>query len=230
MITEIGRLAELTTADLAEAKSRGWILAVPIGSTEQHGPHLPLSTDTIVATELCERLAEARSDVVIAPAISIGSSGEHQAFAGTLSIGQDALELLVIELCRSAAETFEHVVLVSGHGGNAAALRRAVERLNAESRDVHLHQPRVEGDLHAGRSETSMILALRPDLVRDAAVVGDTRPLAEIWPQLRDGGVVAVSPSGVLGDPTGAGAAEGAGLLEAMSADLVGAVNTWRSS
>src|SRR5580704_3715277 len=164
-------LAELTTTDLAEAKSRGWILAVPLGSTEQHGPHLPLSTDTIVATELCHRLGEARSDVVIAAPLAVGSSGEHQGFAGTLSIGQEALELVAVELCRSATETFEHVVLVSGHGVNAAALRRAVERLKNESRDVHLHQPRVEGDLHAGRSETSLLLALRPDLVRDGAVV-----------------------------------------------------------
>jgi creatinine amidohydrolase len=223
------RLHELTTLDLAEAKRLGWILAVPVGSTEQHGPHLPLATDTIVADELCERLGEARSDVVIAPPIAVGSSGEHQAFAGTLSIGQEALEAVVVELCRSATETFDHVVLVSGHGGNAAALRRAVERLTAESRDVHLHQPRVEGDLHAGRSETSLILALRPDLVRTAAVVGDTRPLAEIWPQLRDGGVAAVSPSGVLGDPTGATAAEGRALLDGMTADLVGAVSSWQA-
>jgi creatinine amidohydrolase len=220
-------LDELTTTDLVEAKSRGWVLAVPLGSTEQHGPNLPLSTDTLVAAELGRRLGEARSDVVVAAPMPFGSSGEHQSFAGTLSIGQEALELVALELCRSATETFDHVVLVSGHGGNAMALRRAVERLKAESRDVHLHQPRLEGDLHAGRTETSLMLALRPELVRAEPVVGDPRPLTEIWPTLRDGGVAAVSPSGVLGDPSGASAAEGTALLEAMTADLVGAVSAW---
>lgn len=223
-------LDELTTVELAEAKRSGWVLAVPLGSTEQHGPHLPLSTDTVVAAELCRRLGDARSDVVTAPAIPVGSSGEHQGFAGTLSIGQDALELMVLELCRSATETFDHVVLVNGHGGNAVALRRAVELLRRESRDVHLHLPRVEGDLHAGRTETSMMLALRPDLVRTAPVAGNTRALAEIWPELRSGGVVAVSPSGVLGDPTGASAREGSALLDAMTVDLLASVNTWRAA
>lgn len=223
-------LEELTTPELADARRAGWILAVPLGSTEQHGPHLPLSTDTIVATELCRLLAEARSDVVVGPAVPIGSSGEHQAFAGTLSIGQDALESVVVELCRSATETFDHVVLVSGHGGNAVALRRAAGVLRKESRDVHLHLPRVEGDLHAGRTETSLMLALRPDLVRPEPVVGDTRPLAEIWPELRTGGVAAVSPSGVLGDPTHASAREGRALLDAMTAELVASVNGWRAA
>jgi len=71
---------------------------------------------------VCERLASMRADVLVAPPLAYGSSGEHAGFPGTLSIGQDALELLVVELGRSASETFDHLLLVSAHGGNAAAV------------------------------------------------------------------------------------------------------------
>lgn len=205
------------------------MLAVPLGSTEQHGPHLPLSTDTDIAVALCERLAAARDDVLIAPAVAYGSSGEHAGFPGTLSIGQEALELLVVELCRSASETFGHLLLVSAHGGNAEPVTRAAERLTRESRNVHVFMPRWNGDPHAGRPETSMLLALTPQRVRMRhAVRGDTRPLAQTWPLLRTGGVRAISDNGILGDPTGAGAAEGLALLDRIAADLVAEVGAWR--
>ena len=77
-------LADLAWPDVAERAAAGAVLAVPLGSTEQHGPHLPLSTDTDIAVALCGRLASARSDVLIAPAVAYGSSGEHDGFAGTL--------------------------------------------------------------------------------------------------------------------------------------------------
>lgn len=204
----------------------GAVLAVPLGATEQHGAHLPLSTDTDLAVALCRRLADARPDVVVAPAVPYGSSGEHAGFPGTISIGADATELLVLELGRSAAETFDRIVLVSAHGGNAAPVGRAVARLRAESRDVLLHQPRWPGEPHAGRAETALLLALRPDTVRmGEAVAGDTRPLAELLPALRAGGVRAVTPTGVLGDPRGATAAEGAALLHRLAADLLAEVD-----
>jgi mycofactocin system creatininase family protein len=204
------------------------ILAVPVGSTEQHGPHLPLSTDTDVAVALSTRLAAARDDVLIAPAIAYGSSGEHAGFAGTLSIGQDALELLLVELGRSACETFDRVLLVSAHGGNHEPVTRAVATLRAESRDVRAHMPRWAGEPHAGRTETAMLLSLTPDRVRmDRAEPGDTRPLSELLPALRAGGVRAVAPNGVLGDPTGATAAEGATLLDELAAVLAKDVEGW---
>jgi creatinine amidohydrolase len=204
------------------------VLAVPLGSTEQHGPHLPLSTDTDIAVALCRRLAQAREDVLIAPAAAYGSAGEHSGFAGTLSIGQPALEELVVELGRSAAETFGHIVLVSAHGGNAQPVTRAVRRLRAESREVCLFMPRWRGDPHAGRPETAMLLALTSDRVDlREAVAGDTRPLAQIWPVLRAGGVRAVSDSGVLGDPTGATAQEGDALLDELAAELISEVAAW---
>jgi mycofactocin system creatininase family protein len=204
------------------------ILAVPVGSTEQHGPHLPLSTDTDVAVALSNRLAAARDDVLIAPPIAYGSSGEHAGFAGTLSIGREALELLLVELGRSACETFARVLLVSAHGGNHGPVTRAVTRLRAESRDVRAHMPRWEGEPHAGRTETAMILALTPDRVwMDRAEPGDTRPLTEVMPALRAGGVRAVAPNGVLGDPTGATAIEGAALLDELAAVLRKDVEGW---
>lgn len=222
------RLDDLTSPGVGRRVVQGAVLAVPLGSTEQHGPHLPLSTDTDVAVELGRRLAAARPDVVLAPAVPYGASGEHAGFAGTLSIGEAALELLVLELGRSATETFDRMVLVSAHGGNAGAIGRAVDRLRYEGRDVRLYQPRWDGDAHAGRTETSMMLALRPAAVSLAdAVPGETRPLAELMPALRAGGVRAVTPTGILGDPTGASAAEGERVLELLASDLLRDVDSW---
>ncbi|MDQ1490454.1 MAG: mycofactocin precursor peptide peptidase [Actinomycetota bacterium] len=206
------------------------VLAVPVGSTEQHGPHLPLGTDSEVALALTERLAAARPDVLVAPALPYGSAGEHAAFPGTLSIGAAALELLLVELVRSA-DAFAGVVLVSGHGGNAEPLSAAVATLRSEGRAVLGWTPRIpDGDAHAGRTETSLLLALAPELVcLHAAEPGDVRPLAAVIGALRRDGVAAVSPNGVLGDPTGATAEEGERLLDALAADLIATVDAWCS-
>src|SRR5258708_30811265 len=99
-------VADLTWPEGGERAAAGVILAVPVGATEQHGPHLPLSTDTVIAVALCTRLAALRPDVLVAPAIPYGSSGEHAGFPGTMSIRQAALELLIVELCPSATDTF----------------------------------------------------------------------------------------------------------------------------
>ncbi|MCU1656577.1 MAG: creatininase [Pseudonocardiales bacterium] len=221
-------LADLAWPEVSTLAAAGALLAVPLGSTEQHGPHLPLSTDTDIAIALCQRLAAARDDVLVAPPLGYGSSGEHAGYPGTLSIGQEALELVLVELGRSAAETFDRLLLVSAHGGNAEPVTRAVDRLRAESRDVRSFMPRWDGDPHAGRPETSMLLALTPDRVEMVkAGPGDTRPLAELWPLLRTGGVRAVSDSGVLGDPTGAHEQEGVALLDRLSAELIHMVDEW---
>ncbi len=160
--------------------------------------------------------------------MAYGSSGEHQDFPGTLSIGQEALELLLVELGRSASRTFAHLVFVCAHGGNAEPAARATARLRAESRDVLLFRLAWDGDPHAGHAETSMMMHLAPARVRMAsAAPGDTRPLAEIWPLLRAGGVRAVSESGVLGDPAGATAGVGRALLDALSAALIREAAAW---
>ena len=100
-------------------------------------------------------------------------------------------------------------------------MRAAVALLRSESRDVRAWSPSWPGDAHAGRVETSLQLALSPDRVALAhARAGATGPLADLLPALRTSGVAAVSPNGVLGDPTGAGAAEGARLLGTALDDL----------
>jgi len=186
-----------------------------------------MSTDTDIATALAHRAAAGRTDVVVAPAVPYGASGEHAGFAGTLSIGQQALELLVVELVRSATATWSRVLLVSGHGGNAEALARAVRLLRSEGRDVQVWSPRWRGDAHAGRTETSVQLALGQDVRVGLAAAGATASLSDLLPELRRSGVLGVSPNGVLGDPTGATAAEGEQLLADAVADLSALLDAW---
>jgi mycofactocin precursor peptide peptidase len=218
------RLDEVTWPEVATASGRT-VLVVPLGSTEQHGPHLPLSTDTDIAVELVSRLAAERGDIAVAPALAYGAAGEHAGFPGTLSIGQDAFELVVVELVRSA-DAFAAVVLVCAHGGNAEPLARAVSTLRREERRVLAWMPHHYVDAHAGRSETSLQLALDAGRVRvDAAVPGTVQPLDELEPMLRSAGVRAVSSNGVLGDPSGASASEGRALFDAMSTSLIAAVD-----
>jgi creatinine amidohydrolase len=201
------------------ADDRPTTLLVPLGSTEQHGPHLPLDTDTRVAVAWCEALAEGRPGVVVGPAIPVGSSGEHEGFPGTISIGQEALEVLAVELVRSATRWVDEVVLVCGHGGNAEPVRRAVDLLVSEGRRVHALFPRLAGDAHAGRTETSLLLHVAPDVVRlDRAEAGCTVAVSDLMEVLRRSGLAEVAPNGVLGDPTGASADEGRRLLQRLVA------------
>jgi len=211
------------------------LLLVPLGSCEQHGPHLPLDTDTRIAVAIAERFARTApaagpepSALVVGPAVAYGSSGEHAGFAGTLSIGRAALEHVLVELGRSA-DHFCGLVFVNGHGGNVQPLARAVMTLRAEGRRVMAWSPSVAGgDAHAGRTETSVLLALCPEVVRlERAEAGAGEPVEELLPAVRAGGVVAVSANGVLGDPAGASAAEGEELLGDWVADLAAAVTGW---
>jgi creatinine amidohydrolase len=180
-----------------------------------------------LAAGLADRLPE---EVVVAPTLPYGASGEHQAFPGTLSIGQAAMELVVLELVRSATETFPRVLLISAHGGNRASVTSAVRRLRGEERDVRAWTPAAvwRGDAHAGRTETSVMLALGSDHVQlEYSAAGNVAPLGDLLPGLVSAGVRAVSPNGVLGDPSGASEQEGHGLLEAAVDDLVRAVEAW---
>ena len=206
------------------------LLAVPVGACEQHGPHLPLDTDLRIATALAHSLADKYDDgeVLVAPPLTITASGEHASFPGTLSIGATVFEQVVVELVRSA-DWSAGVVLVNGHGGNRVPVERAVRLLEGEQRRVLSWWPRVEGgDAHAGETETSMMLALAPDLVHmDRTAAGNTAPLAELLEAMRAGGVRAVSENGVLGDPRRATATHGRNLLTRLSIDLVAAVDEW---
>jgi creatinine amidohydrolase len=220
------RLGEATWREIAAAfeatGAPALTLVVPLGATEQHGPHLPLDTDTRIAVALAEAAAVDARHVVVGPAVPYGASGEHQGFAGTVSIGTDALAGLLVELARSAIPPFGRVLFVNGHGGNADAVATAVRQCAAEGRAVACWSPRVHGgDAHAGHVETSLLLALAPDTVRvDLLAPGDTTPLAELAPALRADGLAPHTPSGVLGDPTTASAAAGRRLFDNLVAEL----------
>jgi mycofactocin precursor peptide peptidase len=200
------------------------LLVVPVGALEQHGPHLPLDTDTRIAVAVARRACAGRPGVALAPALPVGASGEHAAFPGTLSIGSEALAACLIELGRHASLHWPALLLVNAHGGNATAVEAAIGRLHYEGRACEAwHASWPGGDAHARRSETSVMLALAPSAVLlDAAERGEVRPLGQILPLLRERGVRAVSANGVLGDPAGASAAEGEQLL----AGLVDGLNT----
>lgn len=212
-------------------RDRPAILAVPVGSCEQHGPHLPLDTDIRIATALAEGLADKydEGDVLVTPPLTISASGEHAGFPGTLSIGTAVFEHVVIELVRSA-DWSGGVVLVNGHGGNRMPVERAVKVLHTEGRKVLAWWPRIAGgDAHAGDTETSMMLAIAPDLVRmHRAEVGVTAPLRDLIEEIREGGVQSVSRNGVLGDPLRASASAGRTMLTRLAIDLVAAVDEWR--
>ncbi|AZP82873.1 mycofactocin biosynthesis peptidyl-dipeptidase MftE [Mycobacterium avium subsp. paratuberculosis] len=224
-------LGELGTVTSSQLSGTAVSLLVPLGSTEQHGPHLPLDTDTRIASAVAGRAVPRLGDGwLVAPAIAYGASGEHQSFAGTVSIGTEALTLLLIEYGRSAAGWAQRVVFVNGHGGNVAALGRAVGTLRAEGRDAGWC-PCVAagGDAHAGHTETSVLLHISPAEVRTGAwQAGNRAPLPELLGSMRRGGVAAVSPVGVLGDPTTATAAEGERILSEMVNECVRRVARWR--
>ncbi|MGE2732809.1 mycofactocin biosynthesis peptidyl-dipeptidase MftE [Mycolicibacterium vaccae] len=210
-------------------------LIVPVGSTEQHGPHLPLDTDTRIATAVAHALIE-RLDACdtgpwqVAPAVGYGASGEHEGFPGTVSIGTTALTDLLVEFGRSACRWASRLVFVNGHGGNVAALRSATALLRSEGRDAAWCScVSRNADAHAGHTETSVLLHLAPAVVRmPDSVPGNSAPLAELMPALRAGGVVAVSPIGVLGDPTTATAQEGSRILAEMVDACATRVTRWR--
>jgi mycofactocin system creatininase family protein len=220
----VSALGDAAWPDLDGAR----LLIAPVGATEQHGPHLPLSTDTDIAQALAARLAAAVPGAVLAPALPYGASGEHQGFAGTLSIGAPATAQVLLELGRSATETFARVLFVCAHGGNAQPLADAVAKLRAEGRDVRAWSPRWLGDAHAGHLETSLMLAIAPGRVRlERAETGNPAPLAEMMGVLRAQGVRAVSPNGVLGDPVRASAEHGRALLAAEEERMTRMVREW---
>lgn len=224
-MTVRGGLGERTSAQLS---GTAVTLLVPVGSTEQHGPHLPLDTDTRIAVAVAGRVA-AYLGHLPAPAIAYGSSGEHQGFPGTVSIGTEALATLLVEYGRSACHWAARLVFVNGHGGNTDALRTAIGLLRAEGREAAWCSCSAPGaDAHAGHTETSLLLHLWPRLVgSERGAPGNTDPLAELMPRLRAGGVAAVSRSGVLGDPSTATAAAGEAILAAMVADCARRVQRW---
>ncbi|BBZ18477.1 mycofactocin system creatininase family protein [Mycolicibacterium gadium] len=209
-------------------------MIIPVGSTEQHGPHLPLDTDTRIATAVARALADRlvpanESKWMVAPAIEYGASGEHEEFSGTVSIGTSALRLLLVEFGRSASRWASRLVFVNGHGGNVEALATAAALLRYEGRDVGWCSCSAENaDAHAGHTETSVLLHISPaDVWINEWVPGNSAPLGQLMPAMRQGGIAAVSEVGILGDPTTATAEEGARIFAEMVDGCLRRVTRW---
>jgi creatinine amidohydrolase len=164
-------LEALTSPALRELVDRGVrTVIVPFGSIEQQGDHLPLGADAVLA-DVVGREVAARLDAVLAPTVRVGHAEQHMHGAGTLTLRPETLTDLAVEIGESlATHGFRVIVLVSTHGGNAAALRAAAERLNTTLDGVTAYAP--EGDVgpdpgsHSGEWLTSVMLAVRPDLVQ----------------------------------------------------------------
>ncbi len=197
----ISRLANQKWPDLANSRP---LVVLPLGSCEQHGPHLPLDTDHAVAEAVAGRAAALLADdtgLVVAPGQPYGASGEHEGFPGTVSIGHVALYTLIVELGRSVLRWAGRLLVVNGHGG----------------------------DLHAGHAETSMMLRLRSTAVRaERAVAGPCEPIERLLDRLIAESVRGVSESGVLGDPSGASGQQGEELLAGMAVQLADDIRAWR--
>lgn len=235
-MTPAGELGLQSWTDL---NGRSTTLVVPLGSIEQHGPHLPLDTDVRIAVAVAEAAAgpggvttgdSAPPDIMLAPPLNYGAAGEHEGFPGTISIGQEVLHSVLVEYGRSACRWSPRLLFVNGHGGNGRTLLSAVTQLRSEGRDVAWFPcATAGGDAHAGHTETSLLLHISPLVVRsDEMVRGNVAPVSELMASMRTGGVAAVSDNGVLGDPLAASAADGRRMLNEMAAKLSAALERWQ--
>lgn len=174
--------AELTSPQVAEvlAGPRTPVLLLPVGAVEPHGPHAPLATDQLISAGMCERAAERLADdpdlwVFVLPAVHYGVADLSAAFPGGISIGASTLRALLVDICGSLAKQgFDRIVVVNNHfePAHVAAVRGAVQDAGVAHLDL-LRRANVarltdefrSGSCHAGRYETSLVLADRPDLV-----------------------------------------------------------------
>jgi creatinine amidohydrolase len=237
--------AKLKAAELRDLAAREAIVVLPVAAMEQHGPHLPVMVDTLLCGEVARRAAERASGsrpVVVAPTVWSGLSEHHLPFGGTFTLDFATFKSLIECLCRSLQRHgFRRALLLNGHGGNVAGLRVVVDELR--TLDMRLMTAaywqidplaiadileRQSGVQHACEAETSMVMALRPELVDDSQLVA----AKHLEPGQVAGQAQALhsamkfeerTPTGVIGDPTAASAAKGEKLLEA-SADAVAAV------
>jgi creatinine amidohydrolase len=239
----------LSKASWTDADAAGTDLAVlPVGSTEQHGPHAPLGTDALAAASVAERGADRYGgEVVVAPAIPVGVAEEHRHFAGTLWVSEDTFRSYVGETVASlASHGWNRVVVVNGHGGNVAPLRETCGRLTrdgtayavpftwfdaVDADDVDTW-PEDASMGHGGPLETSLLRAIAADLVDEERFEEATAGGADGWGEWQSGTNLAYdtaefTESGVVGDPGLSSEAFGYQLLDAASralAELLAAV------
>jgi len=224
-------ISAATTTDEASRAAR--VAVLPVGSFEQHGAHLPLATDTIVASAIARSVA-ATYDLLLLPPVTIGCSHEHVGWAGTVSIRSTTLAAIVSDVAESLRQSgVDQLVVVNGHGGNYV-LSNVVQEANTEARRMALYPGRDDwdtarqqagltssshDDMHAGEIETSLLLHLHPELVRDgfegADHVAERRDLLVL-------GMKAYTSTGVIGRPSQASAAKGKAVLDSLTDSFAG--------
>jgi creatinine amidohydrolase len=235
MVEHVDMLPSTTTTDSAVTDPEVAIL--PVGSFEQHGPHLPLVTDTLVAIAVSDAIARVHP-VRQLPPITISCSHEHSAFAGTVSISATTLTAVVTDIAGSLAlQGIKRLFVVNGHGGNYV-LANVVQQANTERPGAMVLFPSradwadarqaagmtsdLHDDMHAGELETSILLAAFPDYLRegwqeDDYLVSDRRALHTV-------GMAGYTASGVIGRPSLADAGKGRACLDALGRLAVGAL------
>jgi creatinine amidohydrolase len=217
---------------------------VPFGAVEQHGPHLPLGTDAIFGDEIGRQVAD-RLDAFLAPTVRVGCSSHHLAFAGTVSVEEETFHRVAGDVARGlAGHGFRRIVLLPTHGGNFRPLGEARKKLGPVDGARVITFPDLslllgailpvasslgltpaEGGVHAGEWETSMMLAIRPDLVQmGSAEPGYTGDLMSGVKKFFEEGVQSVAENGVFGDPRRASAEAGQMYIERIVDAVVQAV------
>jgi creatinine amidohydrolase/Fe(II)-dependent formamide hydrolase-like protein len=245
--------AEATTEQIAAAATgpEGGLVAIqPIGAVEQHGPHLPLATDTLIAEAIAAAAAGRYrgSDLWVLPTLTYGRSTEHLGRAGTIALSASTLSAVCLDLGRSLADSgARKLVFVNGHGGQPSLLDVVARDIRHQSGlEVYSIMPSRFGmpdgiadpdpfDIHGGFVETSVVMALRPELVRSRLAVADGLDLGQLYRGLRyltlEGAVPTawliddLSSSGVVGDPSAASAQAGAAVVEYWTCALAGALD-----
>jgi creatinine amidohydrolase len=238
------RLFEMTRPEIEQAIAAGAdTVIVTLGSTEQHGLHLPMGTDTMWGEALGARVARGLGNALLAPGLPIGCSEHHMDFAGSMTLSHETFIQVVADLCRSLAHHgFVHVVLIPSHGGNFAPLAKAVAVIRPDLPQVNViaftdlmelmgEVFRVckakgvspeEAGAHSGEFETSVMLSVHPELVAmdkaEPGYVGDQLGIARV---VFEKGFRAVTENGILGDPRDASAANGEAYMEAMTDLLI---------
>jgi creatinine amidohydrolase len=232
----VTELARLTWRDAEAAIARAHLALVPVGSLEQHGPHLALDTDLAVADAFARRLdAELREDVLLCPPVPYGLSEHHLGFPGTITLRSDTFTRLLLEVIESLAHwNLRRVLVVNGHGGNIDALRlvssqarRDFGSLVAAVMWAQLAADEIAAQVqsaiygHACEVETSVVMALAPDRVYRERITGPAgrrssdpltdppRPLVDQATRMEEW-----TDDGALGDPTLASTEFGEAVVE----------------
>jgi len=232
------RMEEMSWPEIERAIGSGFITAVfAVGSTEQHGPHLPTMTDARIGDDVAERVARKLGRALQARTVDVGQSEHHLAFAGTISFKAETLSLILRDYVASLVRHgFARVVIIPSHGGNFATVKQAIEAARRAHPGVEvtgftdlmaltdlLNRASArygvspgESGAHAGESETSIMMALEKDLVgTERFAPGYVGPLGEAELKLiLEKGMPALTSNGVLGDPRTATAEKGEDYLE----------------